>query len=281
METYDERLTTRMASETARAGAAAAPDSIAAAHLLDGYPPLAKGGPVSADGADWHDPFADDEAALERERRRAEREARRRGVQASLGDKVSGEAPGVTTPERDPRRSRRPPCGVADPARRRRRPPTRRRPQRAEDRRRNHPAQRPSPPAADIGGLLIGGVAAAGRIFGIVKVIDRIDGGGDSSRELVVPKPTSEITIPEGLDRHQIAELVKKAGIKGDYLKATKEPPKKLRLRPRQSTTPPTPPTSRGSCFRTPGMTCRSRPPSATSSIASSPTSSSGSRAST
>jgi hypothetical protein len=32
--------------------------------------------------ADWHDPFAEDEAALERERRRAEREARRRGTQA-------------------------------------------------------------------------------------------------------------------------------------------------------------------------------------------------------
>jgi putative Holliday junction resolvase len=37
VETYDERLTTRMAAETARAGVAAAPDSIAAAHLLDGY----------------------------------------------------------------------------------------------------------------------------------------------------------------------------------------------------------------------------------------------------
>jgi putative Holliday junction resolvase len=37
VETYDERLTTRMASETARAGAGGAPDSIAAAHLLDGY----------------------------------------------------------------------------------------------------------------------------------------------------------------------------------------------------------------------------------------------------
>jgi putative Holliday junction resolvase len=37
VETYDERLTTRMASETARTGAAAAPDSIAAAHLLDGF----------------------------------------------------------------------------------------------------------------------------------------------------------------------------------------------------------------------------------------------------
>jgi putative holliday junction resolvase len=37
VETYDERLTTRMAGETARTGAAAPTDSIAAAHLLDGF----------------------------------------------------------------------------------------------------------------------------------------------------------------------------------------------------------------------------------------------------
>jgi putative holliday junction resolvase len=37
VETYDERLTSRMAAETSRSGAGAAPDSIAAAHLLDGY----------------------------------------------------------------------------------------------------------------------------------------------------------------------------------------------------------------------------------------------------
>lgn len=37
VETYDERLTTRMASQSARAGAAAHPDALAAAHLLDSY----------------------------------------------------------------------------------------------------------------------------------------------------------------------------------------------------------------------------------------------------
>jgi putative pre-16S rRNA nuclease len=37
VETYDERLTTRMAKRTARAGASAAEDSIAAAHLLESY----------------------------------------------------------------------------------------------------------------------------------------------------------------------------------------------------------------------------------------------------
>lgn len=35
--TYDERLTTRMADASRRAGATAAPDSLAAAHLLEAY----------------------------------------------------------------------------------------------------------------------------------------------------------------------------------------------------------------------------------------------------
>jgi putative Holliday junction resolvase len=37
VETYDERLTTRMAEASRRAGATAPPDSIAAAHLLEAY----------------------------------------------------------------------------------------------------------------------------------------------------------------------------------------------------------------------------------------------------
>ena len=37
IETYDERLTTRMAEMSRRAGAGAAPDSLAAAHLLESY----------------------------------------------------------------------------------------------------------------------------------------------------------------------------------------------------------------------------------------------------
>jgi putative holliday junction resolvase len=37
VETYDERLTTRMAERSAREGAQADPDSLAAAHLLDSY----------------------------------------------------------------------------------------------------------------------------------------------------------------------------------------------------------------------------------------------------
>ncbi len=37
VKTYDERLTTRMAEASRRAGATAAPDSLAAAHLLEAY----------------------------------------------------------------------------------------------------------------------------------------------------------------------------------------------------------------------------------------------------
>jgi len=37
VETYDERLTTRLAAESTRAGASAAPDALAAAHLLESY----------------------------------------------------------------------------------------------------------------------------------------------------------------------------------------------------------------------------------------------------
>ena len=37
VETYDERLTTRLAEGSARAGASAEPDALAAAHLLESY----------------------------------------------------------------------------------------------------------------------------------------------------------------------------------------------------------------------------------------------------
>lgn len=37
VETYDERLTTRLAESSARAGAGAAADALAAAHLLESY----------------------------------------------------------------------------------------------------------------------------------------------------------------------------------------------------------------------------------------------------
>ena len=64
-------------------------------------------------------------------------------------------------------------------------------------------------------GLLIIAVAAIGTI---------ISRGGDSSSEasgVPTAKKTIEVVVPEGYDRTQIAEVAKKAGLKGDYLKAT------------------------------------------------------------
>jgi putative holliday junction resolvase len=48
VETYDERLTTRLAQRTLRSGAGAAEDSIAAAHILEGYL-QARGGSSAGD----------------------------------------------------------------------------------------------------------------------------------------------------------------------------------------------------------------------------------------
>jgi putative Holliday junction resolvase len=44
VETYDERLTTKMAQQSARQGAVAAEDSLAAAHLLESYLASTEGG---------------------------------------------------------------------------------------------------------------------------------------------------------------------------------------------------------------------------------------------
>jgi putative Holliday junction resolvase len=56
VETYDERLTTRMAEASRRAGATAPADSLAAAHLLEAYL-AAKSRPVQ----DRADPASEDE----------------------------------------------------------------------------------------------------------------------------------------------------------------------------------------------------------------------------
>jgi putative Holliday junction resolvase len=54
VETYDERLTTRMAEMSRRAGATAAPDSLAAAHLLEAY--LAGAAAIEAMTPDLREP---------------------------------------------------------------------------------------------------------------------------------------------------------------------------------------------------------------------------------
>ncbi|MGH2956555.1 MAG: Holliday junction resolvase RuvX [Solirubrobacterales bacterium] len=51
VETYDERLTTRMAQRSAREGAKADPDSLAAAHLLESYLAAGRGGQATGSEA--------------------------------------------------------------------------------------------------------------------------------------------------------------------------------------------------------------------------------------
>jgi UPF0755 protein len=65
-------------------------------------------------------------------------------------------------------------------------------------------------------------VAALGIVaFVAAKVADRI-GGDDSTPVETAAGRTFEITIPEGLDRRQIADVAKEAGVKGDYEAASK-----------------------------------------------------------
>ena len=178
--------------------------------------------------SDWQDPFADDEAAREREARRAEREARRRGEETreSLGERVRS---GI---DEEPSRPADLLCATAarptsrQLLRRRRQPRSRPfrprplprcRPPRSSPPRRRHRRGRPTSDAvhrrrmfALVGlGLLIIAVAAIGTI---------ISRGGDSSSEasgVPTAKKTIEVVVPEGYDRTQIAEVAKKAGPQG------------------------------------------------------------------
>ena len=67
--------------------------------------------------------------------------------------------------------------------------------------------------------------------FGAKKVLDKISGDDDVFNKPVKALAVEDVTIPEGLDRHQIADVAKKAGLKGDYEDATKKPPKGFDLK--------------------------------------------------
>lgn len=157
---------------------------------------------------DWHDPFADDETARERERRRAEREARREEHRRALADKVRierPEPPSTAEPASEPP----PPPPAAPPpvaAPPRRPPPTT--PRDADLRRRR------------LLGLGVVLALLALAVYGVIAVADRIGG-----EEPPPPAPAPElatVTIPEGLDRRQIADVAKDAGVRGNYVQATK-----------------------------------------------------------
>ncbi|MQA76546.1 MAG: endolytic transglycosylase MltG, partial [Solirubrobacterales bacterium] len=186
---------------------------------------------------EWQDPFAEDEAAREREGRRAEREERRRGRRKSLADKVrdhraagAADAPpadraaapevaaapeNVATPEgaAGPERAAAPE-NVATPG---------------------GAAGRKGASGSAVGdrllarrlvGVLIVAAVAGVVAFGVVEVVDRL--GGSDAEPAAAPKAAKveDLTIPEGLDRRQIADVAKDAGLKGDYSAATKRAPK-------------------------------------------------------
>ncbi len=165
------------------------------------------------DEFDWRDPFADDPEAAERERRRAEREARRRAQQESLAAKVQSEP--AVTPETEP-----PPPAAPPPL---------------TDEHEVPPALAPrrtygdEPPRHLLIRRIIGALvflAVLGLlVFGVKKAVDGLGGGDDPPAKAEKPVKTTEITVPEGLDRAQIAAVAKDAGLKGDYMKATKKPP--------------------------------------------------------
>ena len=170
-------------------------------------------------GGDWHDPFAEDEAAHERERRRAEREARRRERQGALAEKVREHA---DRPAADaPPQATEPPRQSAPP--------------RAAERDGGQPPDTGDPPPAGGGDEVPRDTLLVRRIAGLLAVAAVVvllyfvgrevkDLFGDDPQPIAEPKPAkvSEILVPEGLDRRQIADLAEEEGLKGDYAEASK-----------------------------------------------------------
>ncbi len=186
-----------------------------------------------SDGADWHDPFAEDEDARERERRRAEREAKRRAEQQSLAEKVAQQAP-AEPPAAPPPPEQAPPAAPPLQA-----PPA---PPPAVD----EPAAAPSPAPAlaprrppggsgpsptamrnrRVFGSILFLVFAAALVFGVVKVVGKLTGDDPPPAKAAKPGPkTKDLLIVEGLTRKQIADQVKDK-VKGDYLEASDSAPK-------------------------------------------------------
>jgi hypothetical protein len=206
----------------------------------------------------WDDPLsADDEAARERARRRAEREARRAKRRGKLADKVrkvqaeSPAEPEAAAPgeSRSPVTTERPsvPPITGTPGRSaQEEPPPAELPGADSPATEAHtqaaaapaPASAaeptPQPAAAPPAGpppavvhrrrlaALVGLAALA--FVGLVIVVGVNQLGGDDPAPAAPLKAqkTFDLTIPEGYRRDQIADVAKKAGVKGDYAAASK-----------------------------------------------------------
>jgi peptidoglycan lytic transglycosylase G len=180
---------------------------------------------------DWSDPFADEDAARERERRRAERAERRRSrraqrteQQGALAQRVRGMmgGTGADGDGADPRVQSAPAARAAaaappdppDPPERSlgpRQPPPPQPPRSRDELRRRR-----------LIGAVIAVIVVVGIVAGAAALIHHYTAGDGST---TAPKQAAggvkELTIPEGNDRHEIADLAKQNGIRGDYLKAS------------------------------------------------------------
>ena len=201
--------------------------------------------------SNWDDPFLrEDEAARERARRRAEREARRAKRRGKLGEQVrearaEGVPQGATrepevavpppaqSPPSPPIADRAAATAVAEKPRiatqnvpTESAPPTDGAPPPTDPHPRTTAAQGGRPPREVVHrrrwAALLGLAALAFAALVIVVGVKKL--GGDDPAPDVSAKvaKTENITIPEGYRRDQIAEVAKKAGIKGDYLAASK-----------------------------------------------------------
>ena len=191
VETYDERLTTRMAEASKREGAAAAPDSLAAAHLLQAY--LAG------------------QAAIEESGDRVTS-----GVwlgRRSGGSRTRAAAPGTRSAPGQARRREREPAPRATPPE-----PPKPPAEAAEGRSRRRSPSRPAHAVAAVGIAV-----ALGR--GLPRRWPRSPPSPTATstrarrRRSVVR--TITVTIPEGYSRAQTAEIAEQEGLRGSYEKAS------------------------------------------------------------
>jgi hypothetical protein len=173
------------------------------------------------EGGDWHDPFAEDPRATERERRRAEREARRRARREALAKKVSEEeAKEAQAREAAAAAPGSDPPGAPGPGPRSAPAAARARAEQALERIRSRGPSAEAVRRRRIAGLVVAVLALGALGFGAVEVADRL-GGNDPDPKPAVARGES-LTIPEGYDIRQTAEVAQEAGMRGDYERAAR-----------------------------------------------------------